>query len=76
MIEVSHIIRLQDQNDDPVYACDDRVQCERARMMVILTPDRMAAMMSLAFGRGGESIVHSSDDNKEPRHNGEDFVDD
>ena len=72
--EVTNIMSLQDQHDDPVNAGYDRVQAERCAPMAILSPYRMAEMLVSAVGWSREGVVRAKYDQEKPGKNGEDFV--
>lgn len=73
-VKVSDVLGLQNEDNDPVYASNDRVQSERGIMMVVLTPNCMTVVMSLAVCGGIECIVCSWDDYQEPWDDGQDLV--
>lgn len=51
LVEILDIVGLQDEYNNPVYACNDRVESKRRVMVVILTPNCMALTMLLAVCR-------------------------
>lgn len=65
-IQVSDIVRLQDQDDDPVYTGDHAVEAEWCRPMVVLSPYRVTMLMPVAVRRFVEGVVCTGDDNEQP----------
>ena len=74
--QVSQVVCLQDQDDDPVDARDNGTQAEPSWSVVVLSPDGVTVGMMLAIDRTLECIVGSDDDQQKPGHNGEDLVGD
>lgn len=74
MVQVPDIVRLENEDHRPVYARDHRVESERCRPVVVLSPDCMTSLMVAAVGRASEGVVCTRNNNGEPRHDSEDFV--
>lgn len=76
-IEVSDIVSLQDQGDDPVDINNHTVQAERRWPSRILSPYCVTVVMVMvAIGGLCKGIVGTSNYDQEPRNDGEDFVGD
>lgn len=73
-IQISHIVCLQDQHNDPVDAHNDRIQAERRRVMVVLAPDSVVVVALVLVMRLVKSVVHTHNDKYQPREDGEDLV--
>lgn len=58
-IKVSDIVSLKYEHDDPVYAGDDRVQGKGCRVVVILSPDRVATLVLVTVIWRAECVVYS-----------------
>jgi hypothetical protein len=63
-VEMPNITALQDEQDDPVDACNDEVKRERSPCMAVLSPYCMAVMATFAVCRDIKSIVQCSNDHK------------
>ena len=59
--QVSEVVCLQNQHDDPVDASDHRVQSEPGMHPVVLPPYRVAMVVMLAVLRLLNGVVHSHD---------------
>lgn len=57
--EEADVVELQDQDYDPVDACNSRIEAEGRRSMVVLTPNGVTGMVVLAVSRGSEGILWS-----------------
>lgn len=58
-VEILNIVGLKDEHNNPIYACNDRVQGKGRVVVIVLTPDCMAVIMPLAVLRRRESVVDS-----------------
>ena len=57
---------LEDQDNNPVYACHNRVDAEATRVMVVLTPYGVTVVVLAAIGWLLEGIEGAKDDKHEP----------
>ena len=73
-VKVPDVARLQDQRDDPVYACDNDVQGEWSSHVPVLTPYCVTVVLVIAVGRRIEGIIEGCDNHKEPGDDCEDLV--
>ena len=73
MIEVSDILSLKNQNNDPIYACNNWIECERCWPVIVLSPDSMTEMFMFAVW-SCKGIICSDDHNKKPCYDCEDLV--
>jgi hypothetical protein len=56
-VEMPNVTALQDEEDDPVYTCDDEVEGEGSFHMAVLSPYCMATVAMFAICGGVESVV-------------------
>ena len=61
--KISDVVGLQDQSEDPVDACKNRVQRERRAQVFVLFPD-LATVELMAVGRSVEGVVCASDEDE------------
>ena len=59
-------MRLEYQDNYPVYARHNGVDAEAAGSMIVLSPDCVAMMVPCAVSRRPERVHSSSDDEEEP----------
>lgn len=64
--QISHIVCLQDQNNDPVNARRNSVQAKRCPHMTVLTPDCVAVVAVAALIGSSESVVNADNKHEEP----------
>lgn len=57
LVEIFDIVGLKNEDNDPVYACNDRVKGKRRIMVIVLTPNCMAMMVPLAILWSSKGIV-------------------
>ena len=72
--EKSDVVCLQDQDNDPVYARQNRIDAEAGRVMVVLAPYCMALMVLLAISRLLERVDGSENDEQKPGDDCQDLV--
>ena len=72
--QVSHVVCLQDQDDDPVNAGHHRVQAEAGLHVIVLSPYGMALVIVLALLRSLNCVIHSNNHHQEPCYDCEDLV--
>ena len=65
-VKVPDVTRLQDQCDDPVYACDNDIQGEGSSHVPVLSPYCVAVVILTAVRWGIEGIVEGRDHHKQP----------
>ncbi len=73
-VKVPDVARLQDQGDDPVYACDNDIKGEWSPHVPVLSPYCVAVVLVIAIGRRIEGIVEGCDNHEEPGDYREDLV--
>lgn len=69
-----NVMCLEDQDNNPVYACNHRIDTETGGMMVVLPPYRVTVLVFRAVGGLCEGVQGPKDDQHKPGHDGEDFV--
>ena len=65
-IQISHIVCLQDQHNDPVDANNNRIQTEGGGVMVILAPDSVVMVVLVLVMRLVKGVVHTHNDKYQP----------
>lgn len=61
-IQISHIMCLQDQNNHPVDAHNDRVQAERGSSVIVLAPYGVIMVVLVVVVRAVKGVVNAHDD--------------
>lgn len=73
-VEMPNVTALQDEQDDPVDACNDEVKGERSPHMAVLSPYCMAMVAMFAVCRDIKGIEQCSNNHKEPGDDCQDLV--
>lgn len=71
-VQVPAVSNLQDEQDDHVNRCDDRVEGKGSVVVRVLVPD--GASVVLALGGRIEGVVDAGNDQEEPRGSRQDLV--
>lgn len=61
-VEISDVMCLQDQDNDPVNADHDGVQAKGSGSVVVLAPDGVVVMVVVMVFRASESVVDTGND--------------
>ena len=67
-------MRLQDQDEDPIDAGHNAVECEAGVPVAVLVPDAAALMRVCTVCWAIESVVSAWYEDQQPRDNGENLV--
>lgn len=69
-----NVMCLQDQDNDPVYACDHRIDTEASGMVIVLAPYCVTVLVFRAVAGLCKGIHGAKDDQHKPGKDGEDLV--